>query len=74
MKIMTQIITVLWVVLSCSQSREVNQLESFVLFTETGDDWYEAGNANWEFSNNELIGSLYSGAGFVITKTTSYDT
>lgn len=42
------------------------------LFQENGTDWTTEGDAQWRFENNELIGSLSEGAGFVMTKA-SYD-
>ncbi|WP_400079061.1 DUF1080 domain-containing protein [Winogradskyella sp. R77965] len=45
--------------LSCNQPQR--------LFNENSKDWITKGNANWTFSNNELIGIVDDGAGFVIT-------
>lgn len=39
-----------------------------VLFQEGSQDWFSEGDAEWKYVNNELIGSLDSGAGFVMTK------
>jgi hypothetical protein len=39
-----------------------------VLFQESATDWFSDGDAEWKFVNGELIGSLESGAGFVMTK------
>ena len=39
-----------------------------ILFQENGSDWFRAGDAHWDFSNEELIGSLDSGSGFVMTR------
>lgn len=38
------------------------------LFQENGDSWSILGDATWTFESNELIGTIESGAGFVITK------
>jgi len=38
------------------------------LFQENSKTWEANGDANWNFSNNELIGKITAGAGFVITK------
>ena len=48
------------------------ETKSETLFQESGDDWSMEGDAQWRFENDELIGSLSEGAGFVMTKT-SYD-
>ncbi|MFK7812154.1 MAG: DUF1080 domain-containing protein [Maribacter sp.] len=39
-----------------------------ILFQEGADDWTIDGDAKWKFVNDELIGTLDSGAGFVMTK------
>lgn len=39
-----------------------------VLFQEHTKDWLSEGDAEWKFVNGTLIGSLDSGAGFVMTK------
>ncbi len=39
-----------------------------VLFQENENDWLIKGDANWKFSNNELIGKLDSGSGFIMTR------
>ena len=38
------------------------------LFQENMDSWIMKGDANWTFANNELIGSIESGSGFVMTQ------
>ncbi len=38
-----------------------------VLFQEESKDWFSDGDAEWKYVNNELIGSLDSGSGFVMT-------
>ena len=48
------------------------ETKSETLFQESGDDWSMEGDAQWRFENDELIGSLSEGAGFVMT-TASYD-
>ena len=47
---------------------ESNQPETIKLFQENAGDWVEQGNADWQFVDNELIGKLDTGAGFVITQ------
>lgn len=49
---------------SCSE--KVTSSEA--LFQEGSNDWSIDGDAEWKFVNSELIGSLDSGAGFVMTK------
>lgn len=39
-----------------------------ILFEEGANDWASEGEAQWEFVNDELVGILDSGAGFVMTK------
>lgn len=43
-------------------------LSSETLFQENADDWFSEGNAQWKFVNGELVGSLDSGSGFVMTE------
>lgn len=38
------------------------------LFAEDQQNWFEDGDATWQFSSGELVGQLDSGAGFVMTK------
>lgn len=38
------------------------------LFLENANDWLEKGDATWSFNNNELVGSIDQGGGFVMTK------
>ena len=54
------VILVLFLNISCLSSR--------ALFQETTKDWFIKGDANWNFSNNELIGKIKNGAGFVMTQ------
>ena len=51
-------------VASCSEKVTSGE----VLFQEGTDDWFSDGDAEWKFVNSELIGSLDSGSGFVMTK------
>lgn len=44
--------------------------KSETLFQENSEDWYVVGDANWEFVDNELVGSTKSGSGFIVTKQT----
>lgn len=39
-----------------------------MLFEENGSNWFSAGDAEWEFDDGVLIGSLKRGTGFVMTK------
>lgn len=48
----------------------ISSINSQELFQENSKDWHTVGNANWEFIDNELVGSLKSGAGFVVTDNT----
>ena len=43
---------------------------STALFQENKNDWAIKGDADWSFSDNELIGSLESGMGFIMTQKT----
>ena len=38
------------------------------LFQEDNKNWFEKGDAQWTFNNNELIGKVEEGAGFVMTQ------
>ena len=42
--------------------------KSTVLFQENKSDWLKKGDASWNFSNNELIGKLNKGTGFIMTR------
>lgn len=55
---------VLTTLFSCSEKATPAEL----LFQENATDWFSEGDAQWKFVNNELIGSLDTGAGFVMTK------
>lgn len=50
----------LFIITSCEPSLKI--------FQEDANDWEIKGDANWSFSNNELIGEVHQGDGFVITK------
>lgn len=39
-----------------------------VLFQENQEDWFSEGDATWSYYNNELVGSIESGSGFVMTR------
>ena len=54
------VILVLFLNISC--------LNSKALFQENIKDWFIKGNANWNFSNNELIGKIKNGAGFIMSQ------
>src|SRR5210317_1037137 len=54
------VILVLFLNISC--------LNSKALFQENIKDWFIEGNANWNFSNNELIGKIKNGAGFIMSQ------
>ncbi len=51
--------------LSCKNSQN--------LFQENTKDWNVEGDADWSFSNNQLIGKIDKGSGFVLTKQTYED-
>lgn len=55
---------------ACSPQGGSADSKSSQLFVEESDEWFEEGVANWAFVNDELVGSLDSGSGFVITKNT----
>lgn len=55
------VVLVLFLTISCQNSES--------LFQENGENWIEEGNAHWEFSNNELFGTVKNDeVGFVMTK------
>ena len=58
---------VLFFSISCSKPGPSDP-ESDVLFEENVNDWFMEGNAHWRFVNNELIGHLVGGSGFVMTR------
>ncbi|MGB5553622.1 MAG: DUF1080 domain-containing protein [Flavobacteriaceae bacterium] len=41
---------------------------SKLLFKANSSTWIQKGNAQWQFTNNEIVGSVNKGAGFVMTK------
>lgn len=41
---------------------------SQTLFQENEMDWFVMGDANWKFDNDELIGQVKDGSGFVMTE------
>ena len=43
------------------------------LFQQSSRDWDQFGDAKWEFSNNELVGTISKGAGFAMTQQTFSD-
>lgn len=49
---------------SCAE--KTNQAE--ILFQENSKEWFNDGDAEWKFINEELVGSLDSGSSFVMTK------
>lgn len=55
---------VLFAFFSCIEKGSSEEL----LFGENANDWFSEGDAEWKFINGELIGSLQSGSGFVMTK------
>jgi len=55
---------ILFSLISCAQKSASKE----ILFEENGSNWFSEGDAKWTFVNDELIGSLESGAGFVMTK------
>ena len=56
--------TILFSLLSFAQKTEPQER----LFVENSDEWFQAGDARWQFVNGELVGSLDGGTGFVMTK------
>ena len=60
----SSVLILLIIVASCSE--KVPSAE--ILFQEEANDWFSDGDAAWYFVNNELIGSVINGAGFVMTK------
>jgi len=61
-RILSVLTLALWLSSSCTTSKSI--------FQERSNDWNEFGDANWNFSNNELFGSISEGAGFVMTNKT----
>jgi hypothetical protein len=53
-------VAALFINISCNHSQTI--------FQENSKDWDEYGDANWEFYNHEMIGSVINGAGFVLTR------
>lgn len=51
----------------CSQCGSGNKGVS-VLFEENGANWFEGGDAHWEFKEKELTGTSTGAAGFVMTR------
>ncbi len=51
--------------LSCANEKE--------LFQKGTDDWIEKGDATWQINDQEIIGSLVRGTGFIMTKDTYKD-
>lgn len=62
--ILVSIAIIVLVIISCSEKVTTGE----VLFQETATDWDTNGDAEWKFVNGELIGSIDSGGGFVMTK------
>ena len=58
-------IVILFLTFSCQNSHN--------LFQEDNKNWNSYGDANWKFSNNDLIGYIYEGAGYIITQQTYND-
>ncbi|MGI9553272.1 MAG: 3-keto-disaccharide hydrolase [Aurantibacter sp.] len=54
----------LFSIMSCAEKN----ISKEVLFEENGKDWFSQGDAQWKFVDGELVGSLESGTGFVMTK------
>jgi hypothetical protein len=48
-------------------------LNAQALFQENTQNWLIKGDANWKFHNNELIGNIINGSGFVMTQQTYKD-
>jgi len=62
------LLSITMLLFSCNEKDKVE-----ILFQENGSDWFSEGDADWKFINNELVGSLEEGAGFVMTKNTYRD-
>ncbi len=62
--VISSVLILLIFVTSCSEKAPSAE----ILFQEGANDWFSEGDATWEFVNNELMGSLDSGSGFVMTK------
>jgi len=58
------ILAFLFIGISCQNSEK--------LFQEDTKNWNISGDASWVFSNNQLIGSIKEGAGYIMTQE-SYD-
>lgn len=67
MKKLAALLSVFILIISVSSCSEKVTPEE-VLFQEGTNDWFSDGDAEWKFVNSELIGSLDSGSGFVMTK------
>jgi len=63
MKILTK--HMLLVVFTISLLSCENKIQLFEPGSET---WLQKGDANWEFNNGEIYGSLLKGSGFIMTK------
>lgn len=59
--------------LSCTSTSNKSDGGFKPLFVQGADDWLAEGDADWSYINNELIGQLDSGSGFVMTKTSYKD-
>lgn len=66
--IISSIGILLILVFSCTDNNSTEAKEQVALFEESSSDWVEGGDANWNFSNGELIGTADSTVGFVMTK------
>ncbi|MEQ8303491.1 MAG: DUF1080 domain-containing protein [Cyclobacteriaceae bacterium] len=44
--------------------------EASTIFQQDGEGWFIGGDAEWAFDNDELIGTVTDGAGFVMTEKT----
>jgi hypothetical protein len=53
-------VIVLFLTISCNHSRTI--------FQENSKNWDTYGDAKWSFSNNEFVGEITDGAGFVLTR------
>lgn len=55
---------VLFSIMSCAEKSSSKE----ILFAEDGNNWFDEGDAEWKFVDGELVGSLESGTGFVMTR------
>lgn len=62
------IIVIILVAVSCGPVSNSSTNEAETLFEVGSDDWSIEGDANWEFSNSEILGKIDSGFGYLVSK------